>query len=188
MISDCYIINNQILSIIKRVNIMEIICAAFSLFNFILLLVLLFKKQLIGVFSKKNAKVLMYNSSINIKALKNAGLSVDELMSRARIAGYFNLGDIDTAILEPCGEISFLAAPMKRSLNPRDFNFAPVREGLCRIIISDGRIIKENLFLSGISEEELFNLLSQRGSRLDDIFLATANEAGRVDFFDKYSC
>ena len=164
---------------------MEIICAVLSFSNFVLLIVLLFKKELFSLFANKSAVVIMQNSKINIKALKNAGISIDELMSRARLSGYYNIGDIDTAILEPCGKISFLPVPMKRTLNPKDFNFAPVREGMSRIIISNGRIIKDNLLLSGISESDLFNLLSQRGSRLDDITLATANDEGRIDFFNK---
>jgi len=152
---------------------------------------------LIIVFLLKNNKtkglehgkpiVLMSNSIINGEGMKEANIGIDELMSLARCAGYFNLGDIDTAIMEPNGKTSFLPLPMKRQLNPKDFNFAPVREGLCRVIISDGRLIKDNLFISGISEESVFELLRQRGDRLQDIMTATVNEAGRVDFFRRSS-
>ena len=130
---------------------------------------------------------LIREGQINESALKKAKMNLDELMSAARVAGFFNLGDIDTAILEPCGKISFLPMPMKRALNPKDFNFAPIREGVCRVIISNGNIIKENLQRSGISERAIEELLEQRGSSLGDILLATANDAGRVDFFHKQS-
>jgi uncharacterized membrane protein YcaP (DUF421 family) len=129
---------------------------------------------------------LMKNSKINSPAMKKAKISIDELMSRARLAGYFNLGDIDTAIFEPCREISFLPMPMKRPLNPKDFNFAPVREGVCKTVILNGSLIKENIRHSGISEEDIIQLLNQRGEDIKDILIATVNEAGRVDFFEKY--
>ena len=150
-----------------------------------LIIVFLFKDKNKKRRKKGKTAVIMTDSTINAKILESENISAEELMSRARRAGFFNLGDIDTAVLEPDGEISFLAAPMKRALNPADFNFAPVREGFSRIIIQNGSVLKENLAFSGISEEALFNLLNQRGSRIQDIFLATANEAGRVDFFGK---
>ena len=128
--------------------------------------------------------ILMENSKINTSAMNGAEISFEELMSRARLSGYFNLGDIDTAVLETNGEVSFLLKHSKRRLNPCDFNFSPVREGMSRIIISDGIINEKNLRLSGIRKEELFKLIEQRGSTLADILFATANEDGRVDFYN----
>ena len=148
-----------------------------------LIIIFLFKDKNKNRNKEESPVILISDSTIIAKALESENISTEELMSRARKAGFFNLGDIDTAVLEPDGEISFLAVPIKRALNPADFNFAPVREGYSRIIIKNGSILKENLAFTGISEEALFNLLNQRGSRIQDIFLATANEAGRVDFF-----
>lgn len=138
------------------------------------------------LFEKKTVSecvVLMNNSKIDMNAMKSAKISLNELMSRARQAGYFNLGDIDIAIMETNGELSFLPMPMKRPLNPKDFNFAPVREGMSRVVIKNGRILKNNLEKSQISQSALFQLLSKRGESVSDILLATVNEAGRVDFF-----
>jgi uncharacterized membrane protein YcaP (DUF421 family) len=132
---------------------------------------------------RRKTIVLMRENEIDENALKKARLSIGELMSAARQAGYFNLGDIDTAILEASGNISFLPMPMKRTLNPKDFNFAPIREGIPKTVIKNGEIIENNLKASGISKQALLELLAQRGEREENIFLATVNEAGRVDFF-----
>jgi len=128
---------------------------------------------------------LMKDGEINETALKKSRISVEELMSRAREQGIFNIGDIDTAILEPGGKISFLLMPMKRQLTPKDFNFAPIKEGLCYIVIKNGEINEKNLKKSGITKSALLELLEQRGQSAENIFLATVNEAGRVDFFSK---
>ena len=140
---------------------------------------------LIRNFARNKPITLISNSKINAAAMKKAKIGIDELMSSARLAGYFNLGDIDTAVFEPCGKISFLPLPMKRALNPKDFNFAPVREGASKTVVLNGRIIAENIRNSGISEEDIIKLLNQRGAELKNIMLATVNEAGRVDFFEK---
>ncbi len=147
----------------------------------ILLLFLLFNN------SKKALKepiILMENSKISIEGMKKAKISFEELMSRARLSGFFNIGDIDCAIMEKNGEISFLLNPSKRRLSPKDFNFSPFREGISRIIISQGTINEKNLALSGIDKNELFRLIEERGSKLECISFATANEAGRIDFFE----
>ncbi|MBQ9531237.1 MAG: DUF421 domain-containing protein [Eubacterium sp.] len=162
---------------------MEILSLIISFLNFSILVFMLLKGDKKQNYSDNKQVALIENSKINIENLKTSNINAEDLMSAARLSGYFNIGDIDTAILEKNGEISFLPKAMRRRLYPKDFNFAPLREGICRIIISQGRINYENLALSGIDETELKKLLEQRGNALDDIFLATANEAGRVDFF-----
>ena len=159
---------------------MEALCVVNLAFSIAILVVLLQKSR------KKEAEkpiILIDNSKISALNLKRANISIEELMSRARISGYFNLGDIDTAVFEPNGEISFLPSASRRRLSPKDFNFSPIREGLSRIIIYNGEFFDENLKLSGIKKDELEKLLEQRGSKPGEIFLATANEAGRVDFY-----
>lgn len=129
--------------------------------------------------------ILVDNGKIDSSALQNAGLSIDDLTSAARLSGYFNLADVDYSILEPNGEVSFLAKPMKRALTPKDFNFAPVKTGLCKTVVIDGRLQRENIKKSGITEHGLLELLEQRGRRLDSILFATVDESGRVDVFEK---
>ncbi len=128
---------------------------------------------------------LINDGRINEKALEEAGRSVDELFSLARRQGYFNLGDIDIMLLERDGGVSILPKPRERALNPKDFNFSPVREGVPTVIARDGKIIGENLVKAGINEKELLTLLEARGRQLSSVLLATITESGRVDVFEK---
>ena len=159
---------------------MEIICILNLALSIAIIVILLEKFRKEGI---KKPLILMENTKINEENMKTAKIDVEELMSFARLSGYFNIGDIDTAVLETNGEISFLPNPSRRRLNPKDFNFSPIREGLSRIVIYKGRIVEDNLVLSGIKKEELEKLIDRRGSKLGEIFLATANEAGRIDFY-----
>lgn len=156
----------------------------YILLTSVLTATMLFLIEKLSLYRRKTI-VIMRENEIDETALKKAGLSLGELMSAARQAGYFNLGDIDTAILETSGKISFLPMPMKRALNPKDFNFAPIREGVPKTIIKNGRILENNLAASGVSKQALNELLAQRGESAQNILLATVNEAGRVDFFVK---
>lgn len=129
--------------------------------------------------------VLIDKGKIDTQALSDCKKTIDDLTAAARLAGYFNLADVDYSILEANGELSFLPKPMKRSLTPKDFNFAPVRQGLCKTVVLDGRLVRENIKKSGVTEYELLALLEQRGRRVEDILFATIDESGRVDVFEK---
>ncbi len=135
----------------------------------------------------KRAKktVLMRDGEIISGALEKAGLSIEELFSAAREKGIFNLGDIDTAVLEESGKISFLMKPMNRQLTPKDFNFAPVRDGIPAVIVKNGRFLEEELEKTEIGKKEVMTVLLSRGRRLENILLATVTESGRIDVFEK---
>ena len=117
--------------------------------------------------------ILMENGNIIRKNLKKARIEVDDLLSSARGNGYFNLSDIDYAIMETTGKISFQPVAKKRQLNPKDFNFAPEREGLYINVIMDGKVIDDNLSVAGITRQELEFMLKAKGDRLEDIMLGT---------------
>lgn len=117
--------------------------------------------------------ILMENGNIIRKNLKKARIEVDDLLASARINGYFNLSDIDNAIMENTGKISFQPVAKKRQLNPDDFNFSPEREGLFVNVIMDGKIVDENLSVAGVTKKELENMLKAKGDKLSDIMLGT---------------
>lgn len=129
--------------------------------------------------------IIIDKGSIDKKALKKARLDLDNLLSIARIKGYFDISDIDYAIMETSGEISFLPKPLQRELNPKDFNFAPERHGICYNVILDGELINENLNKSGVSNNELMSIIGDRALLIEDILLATIDESGKVSIFEK---
>lgn len=86
----------------------------------------------------------------------------------------FDLKELQTAILEENGRISFLAKSEHRPVSPSDLNLSPHKEWLLPTYIMDGKILYENLLHSGKDEEWLRKQLSAHGcKRLSDIFLAT---------------
>lgn len=127
--------------------------------------------------------VLMQNGEINKKSLKKAKIQVNDLITAGRVAGYFSLSEIDTAIMETTGSISFLPKPLSRPLNPKDFNFAPKRNGVSIPLIIDGTVVTENFEKANTTQSKLDAILSQRGVKAEDIFLATMDESGTVDIF-----
>lgn len=131
--------------------------------------------------------ILIEKGKISKKNMKKARIELDDLLSSARGNGYFNLSDIDYAIMETTGKISFQPVGQKRNLNPKDFNFAPQNEGLYINIIMDGNIIEDNLSVAGITKKELGNMLKARGERVEDIILGTIDSNKQLSIFHKNS-
>ena len=129
--------------------------------------------------------VLIKNGQIDKNALKKAHLDINDLLASARGQGYFSLSDIDGAIMETSGKVSFLPTPQMRQLNPKDFNFSPMHTGLCTNLVLDGKIMYSNLKETGIDERKLNKILAYRQVRLKDVLLLTVNEAGQTEIYKK---
>ncbi|MDE5974548.1 MAG: DUF421 domain-containing protein [Eubacterium sp.] len=117
--------------------------------------------------------IIIERGKISKEGMRKARVELDDLLTSARVNGYFNLSDIDYAIMETTGKISFQPVAQKRQLNPKDFNFAPEREGLYINVIMDGHIIDDNLSVAGVTKKELDNMLKAKGDKLENIFLGT---------------
>lgn len=117
--------------------------------------------------------IIIERGKISKKGMKKARIELDDLLSSARGNGFFNLSDIDYAIMETTGKISYQPVAKKRPLIPTDFNFSPEREGLYINVIMDGHIIDDNLSVAGVTKKELENMLKAKGDKLDKILLGT---------------
>lgn len=128
--------------------------------------------------------IIMSNGEIDRNALKKAQIDINDLLTQAREQGYFALSDIDYAIMENNGKISFLPTPLKRPLSPKDFNINADYSGLCTNLIIDGQIVNENLVYAGVSADKLNKILKERNLKPEEILLLTYDEAGNVEIFE----
>ena len=68
------------------------------------------KSQLTRKILEGEPCILVCRGKINYEALKKQQINLDELMEELRLAGYFDLNDIEYAILENNGQLSFLTS------------------------------------------------------------------------------
>ena len=66
--------------------------------------------------------VLMENNKLIYKNMKKSMIDVNDLLSQAREIGYFDLSEIEFAILEANGKISFLPKGEYKNVNIKDMN------------------------------------------------------------------
>lgn len=144
------------------------------LFLKILLSVLQLKSQKARRWLEGEPSILIAKGKINFKNLKRQQINLDELMEELRIAGYFDLRDIEYAILENNGKISFLDTDKNKG------------DKLPIIYILDGKINKNNLTSSGKSESWILTKIQRKNiSSIEDIMIAMENTDGSF-FYQLY--
>lgn len=151
---------------------------------------------LISIISEKSLKsrrifaghsiILMENGKLFEKNLRTAKIDINDFLTQCRINGYFNTDDIDTAILEQNGKISFLPKSDTKPLTPRDINLSPEQEKLSQVVILDGHIMTENLKRSGNNKKWLESeLKKQKIGNIKDVYLAECDNNNNLSVFKR---
>ena len=129
--------------------------------------------------------VLIRRGTIDEKELRRNRMEIDELLSALRQQGYSDVSDIRYAILEENGALSVFPNAARSSLTPSDMKLTTEERGLAHLLLLDGRLISENLALSGWTEDRLDKELRRRGLSRKDVFLFSADDAGTVNCVKK---
>ena len=120
--------------------------------------------------------VLLNNDKLYEKNFRKAKIDLNEFLTQCRVSGYFDLSQLESAILEENGRISFLPKSEHRPATPKDLQLVPGKDSLVANIIIDGHIMTQNLKASGKNERWLMHQLNAHGvSDIRDVFLATCD-------------
>ena len=131
------------------------------------------KSLAIRRFFNGRSLVLFENEKFYIHNFNKAKININEFLMQARSSGYFTLTDIDVAILESNGNISFLPKSDSKPLTPKDVNLPIQQEKICPNLILDGKVLGRNLKAIGKDEKWLYGeLKKQKIKSADDVFLA----------------
>lgn len=135
-------------------------------------------------FLESEAVVLLESGKIYKENLKKAKLDLDEFLMQCRNEGYFDISEIEAAVLETNGQISFLPKSKNRPATPEDLSLDVSIEKINATVILDGVVLQDNLKHIGNNEEWLKKELKKQGiSKVGDVFLATCNIDGQLNVF-----
>lgn len=123
--------------------------------------------------------VLMKNGVIRKRALGRSGIDLNEFLAQARVAGYFDLNEVESAMLETNGQISFLPRACRRPATLADLGQNPPDTGLWYDLVIDGKVMQNNLQESGHDETWLRRQLHTAGiGQPREAFYAACDGAG----------
>lgn len=132
------------------------------------------------------AIVLLDNGKLYDRNFKKMHVDLHEFQMECRQNGYFDLSQIQTAMMEANGSISFLPVSRMRPATPEDLAISVTQETLCGNVIVDGKIMEKNLKNLGYDKAWLKKQLKeQRKGDVSDIFLAVCTSDGVLTAFER---
>lgn len=129
--------------------------------------------------------ILLEHGNLIYKNMKKSMIDVNDILSQAREMGYFDISEVEFAILEANGKISFLPKGEYKNINIKDMNLKIEKQGLCANVIIDGNIMNDNLINIGKNEKWLLHELDVKGKNVSDILLATVDINDKIVIFDR---
>lgn len=124
--------------------------------------------------------VLMDNGVIRKRALGRSGIDLNEFLAQARVAGYHNLREVESALLETNGQISFLPKADARPATAGDLGRAGAPASLWYDLVLDGKVMQRNLHESGRDLRWLQGQLHAAGiGQVGEAFYAACDKQGQ---------
>lgn len=129
------------------------------------------------IFSGKSV-VIIKNGVLDQKAMKSVRMTVFDLVEMLRMQGYFELEEIESAILEINGNLSVKPKSGFAPLTPNDMKIKTEETGLSMTVISDGTIVDASLKFLNKTRDDLKIMLKKQNLNEKDVFVMTMNESG----------
>ena len=128
--------------------------------------------------------VLLENGVIYRENLKKARLDLNEFLTYCRIGGWFDLNQLQSAVLEHNGVVSFLPKEADRPATPADQNLNPKQSQVQMPFVMDGRLLEENIRQAGKEDAWVRRTLLQQGYRdEEDVLLAVWDGGEKLTVF-----
>ncbi len=133
-----------------------------------------------------NPIFVVAKGEILYKGLKKARFSVNDLMRELRSQGYFDITEINYAILETNGNVSVMPKALSRPATNEDEGNTVEDDSVRADVIIDGKIMHGNLKAFGKNVQWLTTTLQTQGiAHVKDVALASLDTDDNLSVFPK---
>lgn len=130
--------------------------------------------------------IVIQEGKLRQREMKKVRLTVDELIEELRLQGVTDISTVKYAILETSGQLSVLLFEAHQPVTPAQMQLAPSVATLPLVLISDGRVLEDNLHYLGLEHNWLEKQLRAHGAHsAKEVFLLTCDQDGNVYFTGK---
>ena len=130
--------------------------------------------------------IIIEDGKILEKMLEKSKIDLSDLLQEARNNGYFDISEIEFAIMEANGKISFLPKSKYVPATPNDMKLKVPYKGLCANVVIDGVIMSNNLKSIKKSDKWLLTRLEKKGYKnIEDLLLVTCDTNEKLTIYKK---
>ena len=125
--------------------------------------------------------IIISPKGIDYENLKKLNLSINDVQESLRTLNIYNFDDVEYAIVETNGKITAIPKVASSPITSEDLKIEKPENQLFKLLIADGKIIKENLKVTKLDEEFLLTQIKKAGeTKIKDIFVMTIDNLGNV--------
>ena len=125
--------------------------------------------------------IVMNPNGIDYKELKALNMTIDDLIEALRNSSVFNLDDVAYAIIETNGKLCVIKKASIDQPTREDLKIDVPPASLPVSIIMDGKLMKENLTLTELNENEINKCIEEANIKsYKDVLLMTLDANGLV--------
>lgn len=129
--------------------------------------------------------ILIENGRIIQNNLRRTRVNIDELMGHLREKDVLDVRTVQYAILETNGNLSVFPYPAEVPPSAKDLSVHPREQFLPVTVVSDGRLLQDNLRLAGKDEAWLRKTLGDYRATVAGTWLLTVDKSGHVLWLGK---
>ena len=124
---------------------------------------------------------LIEKGVINQSEMRKNRFTIDELTEELRRQSVTDISTVDYAVLETDGTLNVLLSPASQPVTAGQLHCAVGEAGYPYILISDGRVLRDNLQKCGRDENWLREECARHGATdPSEVFLLTYTQSGRI--------
>lgn len=125
--------------------------------------------------------ILLDPNGINYENLKKVNMNFNDLMEGIHTAGYFNLEELLYVILQTNGSMTVVNRSAFSPVTANDLQIKKENASLPIILITKGKIMKENIRLAKIDEKFIKANLDKAGIKnIKDVIILTLDNNGKI--------
>ena len=151
---------------------------------------------LITILTRKSIKIRRFMSGrpvvvispkgIEYQALKDLNMNIDDLLESIRQANYYSFDQILYAIIETNGKMSIVPTSENTPATAQDVNANNPPANLPHVIISDGKLIKDEMKEVELDNKKLHKILSHiKVNSLKDLIILSIDSKGKTYYQKK---
>ena len=140
-------------------------------------------QRLVG---KGNTVVVIGPNGLEYQAFKSLNITIDDIIEMLRQNGYYSFDQIAYAIIETNGKISVIPKSACAPATARDVNVKNEEPVMPNIIISDGKMMKNQMQQANVDVKMLSQMLKHLNiNSVKDVIIFSVDENGKVYYQTK---
>ena len=129
--------------------------------------------------------ILMENGNILQNNLRRSRITLDELTAKLREKDILDLKSVQYAILETGGNLSVFPYPKEKPASAKEAGIQVKKQYIPLTIVSDGRVLTENLQKAGKDRQWLNKVLQAQNATVRSTWLLTVDGSDKILFYKK---